>query len=110
MTHFCIKSTYSIFDAIQGVRIPLSMKGVISVFDTHIPNLSEIEEIPRITLTSDDEWVHMQSEVELNKTNYPPVASMVCADTNPDTMMCLSSLLTDEPIEFFSDLEVHTNL
>jgi hypothetical protein len=33
---------------------------------------------------------------------------MVCADTNPDFVQCLSSLLTDEPIEFLSDLELHT--
>jgi hypothetical protein len=50
----------------------------------------------------------MGSQVELNKKNYPPVVSMVCADTNPDTTKCLSSLLTDEPIEFFSNLELHT--
>jgi hypothetical protein len=38
---FCVKSTHSIFDAIQGICIPLSMKGVISVFDTHKPNIGD---------------------------------------------------------------------
>jgi hypothetical protein len=74
------------------------MKGVVSVFDTYKPTQEQIEKLPRITLTSDDKWVHAALEVELNETNYLPGVSMVCATTNTDLRKCLSSLLTEEPL------------
>jgi hypothetical protein len=52
---FCVKGTFSIFDATQEIQIPPTMKGVVSVFDTHKPTQEQIENLPRITITSDDE-------------------------------------------------------
>jgi hypothetical protein len=33
---------------------------------------------------------------------------MVCATTNTDMTKCLSSLLTEEPLEFYNELQLHT--
>jgi hypothetical protein len=93
---FCVNSTHSIFDAIQGIRIPLLTKGVVSMFETYKTTQVQIYYLPRITLTSDDEWVHAASEVEINEMNYPPVVSMVCTTIVPDTIKCLSPPLTEE--------------
>jgi hypothetical protein len=46
--------------------------------------------------------------VELNETNYPPVVSMVCATTTTNMTKCISSLLTEESLAFYNDLQLHT--
>jgi hypothetical protein len=42
----CVNITYSIFDAIQGICIPMLMRGVFLVFDTHKPKKEDIEPLP----------------------------------------------------------------
>lgn len=49
-------ATHSIYAPEENVRIPLEMRGVISLFYTRRPTAIEIEECPWIVLTSELEW------------------------------------------------------
>ncbi len=50
------QATHSIYDPVTNLRIPLEMKGVISLFHTRRPSASEIEECPWVLLTSELDW------------------------------------------------------
>lgn len=55
-TQFDHTSSHSIHIPEKDVTIPLTMKGVISCFETHKPSEQELEELPRLIMTSPTPW------------------------------------------------------
>ncbi len=65
--HLSSKSTHSIYVPEYDVRIPLSMRGVISYVPVRKPSVRELETCRWINLTSDMEWDPHSEEFELNE-------------------------------------------
>ncbi len=55
-TQFDSRSTHCIFDTTYNLKIPLSLRGVVSYFETHLPSPSDIVDLPRVELTSPADW------------------------------------------------------
>ena len=61
------KTTHSIYIPEQDIRIPLSMRGVISCLPVRLPTVHEIENCRWVTLTSDMEWDPHSKDFEANE-------------------------------------------
>ena len=104
---FSSESTHSILDPQTRVRIPLTLKGVISGFETHLPTPDELETLPWIELTSDAEWHDSWDTMEQRELNISAVHS-----THPPTIkdVWIIPEPLDVPLELQSNDDLHTAL
>jgi hypothetical protein len=65
--HLSSKSTHSIYIPEHNLKIPLSMRGVISYIPVRKPTVQELESCWWITLTSDMEWDPHSEDFESNE-------------------------------------------
>ena len=104
-------STHSIYDPVTKVRIPLSLKGVISCFETHKPSPEEVLNLPQVTLTSALPWhptslSFAEAEAECLLRQQSRIASVATlrasdADTSTRTLSALRaySNMMEDPLE-----------
>jgi hypothetical protein len=61
------QATHSIFFPEENVRIPLEMRGVISLFHTRAPSADEIENCKWLCITSEQDWDPHSEDFDLNE-------------------------------------------
>jgi Reverse transcriptase (RNA-dependent DNA polymerase) len=74
-TQFDPDSTHSIIT--PELSIPLDLLGVISYFETRVPNQIDFDTLPTITLTATNDWVNQASTLPLNEKRIPDRISLV---------------------------------
>ena len=57
-------STHSIYDLRTKLRIPLTLRGFVSGFETRKPTTDEFNNLPRVELTAPDEWMQRSAIFE----------------------------------------------
>ena len=71
-----LTSTHSIIIPGTDVSIPLRMRGVISCFETHKPTDAEIMDLPRIEMTSPNEWNPNSKSFSEEEERHKAIASL----------------------------------
>ena len=109
---FSSTSTHSILDNVSGVRIPLSLRRIISYFESSLPTLDEMDSLPVIELTSDIEWMSEQltlqdREARIESETNLTLSTLSSSDRLSDNRLIAASIPRCEPIEFKRDDELH---
>ena len=71
-----LTSTHSITIPGTDVSIPLQMRGVISCFETHKPTDAEVMDLPRIEMTSPNEWNPNSKSFSEEEERHKAIASL----------------------------------
>lgn len=124
---FDLKSSHSVYIPASDLSIPLEMQGVISGFQTHLPNQEELDSLPWVSLTRDVTWnpkdPHFaEAEAAASNLTVADVATVhQCGDSEDFCARYISTLSThkcpehfdhdcDEPESLYSRLVASVNV